>query len=78
MKLAPTTVALALAVAGGAALPIDDIRRMFSEETSAPRFHHDHGDYPRPGSDERFASLAQGSQLRWIAAKPFLRHVATV
>jgi hypothetical protein len=78
MKFAPTTVVLALAVAGGGTLPIDDIRRPWSDETTAPRFHHDQGDYPGPAFVERFAALSRGPNLARIAPATFSRHEATV
>jgi hypothetical protein len=78
MKFAPTAVVLAFAVAGGAALPIDDMRRAWSDKTTAPRFHHQHGDYPGPAFGERFASLAQALHFARIAPDTFRRHEAAI
>jgi hypothetical protein len=78
MKFTPTSVVFALAVATGAVLPIDDIRRTLSDKTTAPRLQHGHGDYPGPASAERFALLAQGSDVTRIAPDTLPPHEATV
>ena len=66
MKLSPTTVVLALMVAGTIALPISDIHRALYDTTPSHRLEPGHGDYPEPALGERFARASRKATLACV------------